>query len=272
MDAGTGWSSAAAASGVTLREMWEAAVRRFAGDDGGRSVVLAGEGCVVGEAADLARPGASVLKVFVAAAAYLAAAEGQVDLQATVSVAELPSSRYPSVLDALSPDHRLSIGELARLVLATSDNRVAQHLVVLVGADRITSIAASLGCSHTRLQVGFSDEMLSPLGRTNETTAADCVIVLDALARLPVLDPLRPALRSNLFNSRILLRLPDEIIVSHKTGSLAGVVNDVGVIHAPSGDLTACFLTDAQHDPARTSGDIGACARAAFDAWEGRIR
>ena len=268
VNAVTGQTSIAADRADTLHEMWEAAVRRFVGDDTGRSVLLAGDGCTVGENADVERPGASVLKVFVAVAAYLAAAEGQLDLHETVSVAELPSSLNPSLLDSLSPDHRFTIGELTRLSLAAGDNRIGEHLVLLLGADRVTEIATSLGCSRTRLRVGFADEMLSVRGRANVTTVADCAIVLDALARLPALDPLRPAMRSSLFNSRILLRMPDEIIASHKTGSLSGVVNDVGIIHAPRGDLIACFLTDGQHDSARTSADIGECARAALDAWE----
>lgn len=272
MNAATGLSSIDADRVDELHEGWRAAVRHFVGDDSGRSIVLIGAGCTVGHAADVVRPGASVNKVFISVATHLLAAEGQHDLDADVSVADLPSSINPSVLDSLSPGHRFSIGELSRLALSTGDNRIAEHLVLLLGADRVNAVASSIGCSRTQLRVGFADEMLSARGRANVTTAADCATVLDAVFRLPVLAPLRPALRSSLFNSRILLRMPDEIIVSHKTGSLAGVVNDVGIIHAPSGDLIACFLTDGQTDSARTSADIGACARAALDAWEVRPR
>lgn len=268
----TGLSSIEADRVDALHEWWRTAVDRFVGHDSRRSIVLVGNGCTVGHAADVVRPGASVNKVFVSVAAHLLAAEGQLDLDSSVSVADLPGSINPSVLDSLSPTHRFSTGELSRLALATGDNRIAEHLVLLLGAERVNAVAASLGCPGTQLHVGFADEMLSARGRANVTTAADCATVLDAVFRLPVLAPLRPALRSSLFNSRILLRMPDEIIVSHKTGSLAGVVNDVGVIHAPSGDLIACFLTDGQDDSAHTSADIGACARAALDAWEARPR
>ncbi len=272
VDLDVGRSCGSATRRAALATAWEAAVGAFVGDDPGRSVVLAGDGCVVGGAADVVRPGASVLKLFIATAAHLHAAAGGLDLHETVSVAELPGSVNPSVLESLSPEHRFSLAELTRLALATSDNRIAEHLVLLLGTERITAYAATLGCSNTQLRVGFADEMLSPLGRANVTTANDCMVVLDALRHEPVLAPLRPALRSSLFNSRILSLLPHEVVVSHKTGSLNGVANDVGVLHAPSGDLTACFLSDGQADPARTSIDIGTCARAAFDAWEGCTR
>lgn len=272
MNAATGLSSIDADRVDRLHETWHDIARRFVGDDNGRSLVLEGDGCTVGHGAEVVRPGASVNKVFVSIAVHVLAAEGQLDLDADVSVAELPTSINPSVLDSLSPEHRFSTDELSRLALSTGDNRIAEHLVVLLGAERVDAVAASLGCRNTRLQVGFADEMLSAAGRANVTTAADCATALQAVFRLPALAPLRTALRSSMFNSRILLRMPDEIIVSHKTGSLAGVVNDVGVIHAPSGDLTACFLTDGQLDSARTSADIGACARAALDAWEARPR
>ncbi len=268
----TGRSSNGTGRVEALHECWRTAVDRFVGHDPGRSVLLVGRRCSVGHAADVSRPGASVHKVFVSVAAQLLAADAQFDLDARVAVADLPSSIGPSVLDSLLPHHRFSIGELTRLALSTSDNRIAEHLVQLVGAERVNAVSTSLGCPDTQLRVGFADEMLSAHGRANVTTATDCATVLAAVFQLPALAPLRPALRSSLFNSRILLRMPDEIIVSHKTGSLAGVVNDVGVIHAPSGDLIACFLTDGQDDPARTSADIGACARAALDAWEGRSR
>ncbi len=85
---------------------------------------------------------------------------------------------------------------------------------------------------------------------------------------------IRPALQliktrpdTKLVSSVFFMCLPDEVVVAHKTGSLRGVVNDVGVIHAEAGPLTVCFLTDGQPDPAATSADIGRCALRAYAAW-----
>lgn len=249
-----------------LSRRWQHELVEFIGADRGRSALVIGRGAAVGIADDVVRPGASVHKLFVAIAVMLAGARGELDLSATVAVDELPPTRYPSVTAALAADHRLTLAELAALMLATSDNRIAARLIAMLGPAAITSTARSIGCDATELRVGFGDDDLGPAARSNVTSVRDCATALAVIATDPACAALRPALRSSLFNSRILARLPDEIVVSHKTGSLAGVVNDVGVIHAPGGDVTLCVLSDGQADRELTSAAIARCARGVFDA------
>lgn len=239
----------------------------FVGNDPGRSVMVRGRGVSCSVNGEVVRLGASVNKLFVAAALVLAeGADNEVLGATTVSIAELPPSRFPSVTLALAPEHRLSLLELTALMLATSDNRIADHLVARIGIAEINAAARSLGCNETTMAAGFGDDDLSDGVRATVTSARDCATVLDLIATDPRCAPLRPALRSSLFNTRILAHLPMDTVVSHKTGSLVGVVNDVGIIHAPGGDLTVCFLADGQPDSAVTSTAIAACARAVFDA------
>lgn len=60
---------------------------------------------------------------------------------------------------------------------------------------------------------------------------------------------------NNLRNERLSARLPDEVPVAHKTGSLEGVVNDVGVVVAERPYVLA-VLMDRQSDRARSSIEI----------------
>lgn len=233
-------------------------------------MLLRGDGVSVGIGADVVRPGASVLKLFIAIAVHDAAASGALDPEASTAICELPASENPSVLTALSNDHRFTTAELAGLMLATSDNRIAEHLAFSVGFDRVNRTAHALGCTSSELRIGFSDQALDASGRANVTTVTDCARALDAIWTRPDLTALRAALTSSLFNSRILSMLPDEVLVSHKTGSLTGVVNDVGVLHSSTGSFVACFLTDAQPDPIRTAADIGRCSLDALIAWDQR--
>ncbi len=73
----------------------------------------------------------------------------------------------------------------------------------------------------------------------------------------PALAELRHVLVNNLRNTRISLRLDDEIQVMHKTGTLADVVNDVGVIRGPQVRVAVAYFCDGQADTARTSVEIG---------------
>lgn len=247
-----------------LADAWRRAAHEFVADDAGRSVTIAGGATHVAVAGDISRPGASVLKLALAIATLECDAA---TLDTPVAVADIAASECPSILDTLAPAHELSLTELVGITLVTSDNRSAEHLVRLIGADRVNATLRAYGCTASRLEVGFGDDVLNYRGRVNVTTTDDCARLLAAIHREKHLAPILTALRANLNHTRIQLRLPDETIVAHKTGSLSGVVNDVGVIHAESGFLTVCFLTDGQPDPAATAADIGECALAAFTAW-----
>lgn len=118
------------------------------------------------------------------------------------------------------------------------------------------------------MKVGFSDDVLNDRGRTNLTTAADCARLLTLVRDDQRFTPVRRAMSVNLANTRIPSQLPCEIVVAHKTGSLNGVLNDIGIVAAGAGDLIACFLTDAQADPPAATIAIGTCVREVFDAWE----
>ena len=71
--------------------------------------------------------------------------------------------------------------------------------------------------------------------------------------------PAAEALANSLRNTRIPLRLPDDARALHKTGTLAGVVNDAGVVFGQETDLALAFLCDNQEDGAATSIEIGDC-------------
>jgi beta-lactamase class A len=72
------------------------------------------------------------------------------------------------------------------------------------------------------------------------------------------------ALASSVRNTRLPLLLPDELVVAHKTGTLAGVANDAGILYGAHVDLIIAVLTDGQADPPRTNLAIGELAR---DVW-----
>lgn len=240
---------------------------RFAGDDPGRSVALEsvrGPAAACRVRADVVRPGASLLKLAVVLALEEAHAAGTLDADTTVAVRELPISRFPTVLRVLDPDHRLTRRELGGVVLATSDNPAAEHLLGLVGRERVARLLAATGCRDTRLEVGFADGELGAAGRRNVTTADDQVRLLRRLHAEPAWRSVVTALASSVRNTRLPLLLPDELVVAHKTGTLAGVVNDAGILYGRDVDLVIAVLTDGQPDPPRTNLAIGELTR---DVW-----
>ena len=233
------------------------ALDAFAARNPGRSVAvesIRGEPVSAAARADIERPGASLLKLPLVAAIPVA------DLDRRVRVKELGQTAYASVLSAFEPGHELSVRELCSLCLVTSDNPVADYLLELVGIEAVNERAEALGCTGTRLGVGFSDDLLS--------AQADALKLVRALADHPVAGP---AMRNSLHSLRIPLRLAEDVRVAHKTGTLLGVANDAGVIYGDDTDLAVAFLCDGEPDTAWASIEIGDCVGAIWAALGERV-
>ena len=222
---------------------------------------LRGPRITIAYAADEVVPAASLIKVPLAAAVWDAANDPShhLDLTTLVACGELGVTSYPSIMQVFSPDRMVSIAELVKIMLSTSDNPVSQYLLELVHPEAVNAAAARLGAKDTTMAVGFTDDLFGEAGRSNITTANDMVNIFASLFSNPSYQPLLKAMRNNMRNTRIPLRLPDDLHVSHKTGSLTGLVNDAGIVYGTDIDLAMAFLADGQIDGAATSTAIGDC-------------
>ncbi len=238
----------------------DAELRRFVGDDPGRSValhLLDGPPLRAEIAADILRPAGSVVKLLPALALYKAAERSEIDLDAAVTRGSLGTTMYPSILAAFHDDRPLTLREVCALSLITSDNPAAEYIRNLVGPERIAEICRDLRLRQTSLNVGFRDEQLGVVGRQNVSTAREALWLIEHVERAPGLDELRRFLVNYQRNTRIPVRLDDDVPVMHKTGTLATVVNDVGVIRHPVGRIALAYFCDNQQDTALASVDIG---------------
>jgi len=255
----------------------EAAIRRilesFCGDDAGRSVAFHSHypaKLAVSIRGDDARPAASVMKIAQAMAVHRLAAQGRVDLDHEVPVGRFPATRYVSILAAFDPGRRLSIREICRLALITSDNPLAVYLQGLAPFDTVNALLADHGCGPPcRMAAGFSEAELGARNRVNVLTAQAATRLLHAVWTEPVYADLALALKNNLRNNRIPALLPEHLAVMHKTGSLDGVVNDAGIVFDQDIAFTLAILCDRQADATATSAEIAACALALYGCVKG---
>ena len=210
-------------------------------------------------------PVASVAKVPALMAVYDRIVSGQLDPSARKPGRSFGATRYCSVLKTFDADATLSLRETARLALITSDNPLAVYLMSLVSEADIAATLRQAGVSaQSVVRVGFSEAELGPPNRANVMTVADVSRVLTAAVTNPAYDDIRVGLENNLRNNRIPRLLPDEAIIAHKTGTLAGVVNDTGVISIGDTRFALSFLTDGQKDGGTTEDAIARCAAEVF--------
>jgi beta-lactamase class A len=228
----------------------------------GRSIAIAGlapDGPVEGFGLDAVRPGASTLKVPLIASILAAG----LDLNEPVRAGDLRDSKWPSVLDALPADSTLRLADLCAFAITTSDNAAADFLLRRAGAARVADWLKSVGCGEgTKLAVGYSDDTIERSGRQNTLTVSDSIKILRAVLQGPVYEPLVSAMMNNVRNQRIPRFLHDDIWVAHKTGSLTGVVNDIGIVFVPQGAFILSILSEGQRSPYATEGEIARLAEA----------
>lgn len=255
---------------MTLQAQLQEMLRAFCGEDRGRSAAVRGYRPLFGDISVRGgepRPAASVIKVALAMAVYRQAELGRVDLDARVPIETFTSTRYVSILAGFDRAHRLSVREVCRLALITSDNPLAVYLQGLVGFDAVNGLLAEIGCGPPcTMAAGFSEEELGPRNRVNVLTADAALSLLSALRSDPLYADLVLGLKNNLRNNRIPALLPEHVGVVHKTGSLEGVANDIGAVEGDGVAFAIAFLTDGQADTARTSNDIAACSLAVWNA------
>jgi beta-lactamase class A len=234
----------------------------FIGRDPLRAVVLSslrGRELCVHRNAHQVFPAASLMKVPLAVTVLERA-----DASRVVRRSDLDRTAYPSLLEVFGPQHEFTLAELCGLMLATSDNPVGAFLTELVGMDAVTDTAARAGAQHTYMRTGFTDAELGPTSRDSTTTAHDMAAILRYAATQPRLHSMIKAMRNSMRNFRLPLRLPDDMHVAHKTGSLRGLAHDAGILYGLNSDVIAVFLTDNQQDTATVGIQIGDCIA---DVW-----
>ncbi len=246
------------------------AVAAFA-RDAGRSasvIVRTATGTWHGGAADdTPRPAASLLKLGIAMAVERVLQVEPDSLPSVVRVGEiLASDPSPSALRAIDAGIRLGPSDVLGLMIALSDNPCATWLAGAAGPDAVGAALSDAGIHD--IQPIDPGRGVGPL--TGRCTALQALALVHHAADTSRHPLTAEAMANVVHAARIPIGVNDQDIrVAHKTGSLAGVANDVAVIDCRGGArVTLAFLTEEQPDPLVTGYEMGLCTRRILDAWE----
>ncbi|MEV8594275.1 serine hydrolase [Streptomyces sp. NPDC052012] len=248
---------------------------------------------------------ASVHKLCLLVALYEQAAAGRLDLTEQIECPPDTRTKGPTGLAAMLDTARLSLRDLAYLMIAVSDNAAADLLLHRVGLDAVNATTARLGLTRTRAVHTFG-EMLATIredagpggagaltdphviarlraldpARTNRSTPRDMTRLLAAVWRDEACAPehgaaVRRVLALQVWPHRLASGFPfDDVHVAGKTGTLPTVRNEVGVVEYPDGGRYAVAVFTRTAHPAATlpaaDAVIGTAARLAVDALRAR--
>jgi beta-lactamase class A len=193
-------------------------------------------------------PQASSIKICVLAELYRQAQQGKLKLTDlyTVNAADLvPDS---DIMNGLTPGvTRITLRDLATMMLAVSDNSATNVLIDRVGMENVNAFLSAQGLRDTRLRRKMMDLKAATEGRENISTPNEMAKLLQALYRGEILNK---EMTDDFFKvlsthkeSFIPRNLPEDLKIANKPGELEGVRNDSGVIFVDKRPYVLCVMT-----------------------------
>jgi beta-lactamase class A len=191
---------------------------------------------------------ASSIKITVLANLYLQAQQGKLKLTDLYTVQASDLVPDSDIMGGLTPGvTRITLRDLATMMVAVSDNSATNVLIDRVGMDNVNAMLDSFGLAHTRLRRKMMDLEAAKQGRENISTPREMMTLLEAIYRGKLLNKDSTAdffkVLSTNKDSWIPRDLPADVKIANKPGSLEGVRNDSGIVFVEGRPYVICVMT-----------------------------
>jgi beta-lactamase class A len=197
-------------------------------------------------------PQASSIKICVLAELYRQAQQGKLKLTDLYTVNAADLVQDSDIMGGLTPGvTRITLRDLATMMVAVSDNSATNVLIDRVGMDNVNAFLKAQGLRDTRLRRKMMDLKAAAEGRENVSTPNEMLNLLQSLYRDEILNKEMTAdffkVLSTHKDSWIPRNLPDDLRIADKPGALEGVRNDSGVIFVDKRPYVLCVMTTYLH-------------------------
>jgi beta-lactamase class A len=206
-------------------------------------------------------PQASSIKIAVLADLYLQAQQGKLNLNDEYVVRKEDLVSGSDIMLGLTPGvTRLTLRDLATMVVTVSDNSATNVLIGRVGMENVNAMLDSLGLHATRLRRQMMDLKAAGEGRENVSTPREMMTLLETTYRGKLLNKEMTAdfikVLSTHKESSLLQGLPDDAVAASKPGELEAVRNDSGIIFVKNRPYILCVMTTYLKDEKEGSAAI----------------
>lgn len=197
--------------------------------------------------ADERVPSASVIKLPILLEAMERVKAGTLDLGEIHILTDSEKVGGSGVLATYPHRSRISYNDLLRLMLVYSDNTATNIFINELGMDAINARMRAIGLSKSRLGRVMMDTTAARQGRENYVTAGEMNVLLAKIYRRQVATPALCGQMLDLLKQcddtlTIPRLLPKGTVVGHKTGTLAYVRGDAGIVYAREPFVLTVFL------------------------------
>lgn len=247
---------------------------------------------------------ASVMKLPLLVHLLRRADAGALDIDERLVLGAADRVAGSGVLHLLDPGLAPTVRDLMRLMMVVSDNMATDALLARTSLAAVEAEMHALGyrslhlphpvrrmlaslttlgedADYAAMRAAFADPRRArpadPDGASpthgDRATPADLARLLVDLHAGRLLAPATTAFATQVLedcqtNARIPAELPEGTRVGHKTGTLPGRANDVGVVHAASGPFVLVLLQEGEPNERRASQVLARAARWVHDAFE----
>ena len=216
---------------------------------------------------------ASSIKIAVLANLYLQAEQGKLKLADLYTVQASDLVPDSDIMGGLTPGvTRVTLRDLATMMVAVSDNSATNVLIDRVGMDNVNAMLDSQGLAHTRLRRKMMDLDAAKQGRENISTPREMMMLLEAIYRGKMLNKESTSdffkVLSTNKDSWIPRYLPADVKIANKPGSLEGVRNDSGIVFVEGRPYLICVMTaflENERDGEEAIGKVSLAAWRMFD-------
>ena len=197
---------------------------------------------------DEVMPQASSIKITVLAELYRQAQQGKLKLTDEYVVRKEDLVPGSDIMLGLTPGAtRLTLRDLATMMVAVSDNSATNVLIDRVGLDNVNSMLEAQGLHVTRLRRKMMDLKAASEGRENVSTPREMMTLLETIYRGKLLNKEMTEDYLNILSthkdSALLKGLPDDVIAASKPGELEAVRNDSGIVFVKNRPYVLCVMT-----------------------------
>lgn len=195
---------------------------------------------------------ASIIKLFILAAAYYEEEKEKIDLSKQVHISPSDMVGGAGVIPYLSDKQTYTYQQLLELMIIVSDNTATNVLIDFIGLDNIHSFIQQMDAKYTKLERKLMDEEAIKLGLENWTTCYDVMLLLDLFIEPNSILPkhrqeqILAILENQQFNSKLTAfsSYDSTIKAFHKTGELTGAEHDAAIFKTADKLLKAVMLTE----------------------------
>ena len=135
---------------------------------------------------------------------------------------------------------KLPISELLFRMITKSSNLSTNLIIELVGAKNVLATARAMGAKDIQVLRGVEDEKAFQHGMNNTVTAYDLALIFEQIAKGKAVNKkasneMIDILEHQFFRDVIPAKLPADVKVANKSGSITAICHDSGIVFLPDG-------------------------------------